>query len=315
MGIGTSNAVAIGIVPEVTFGVTPATPAFEQIRFTGESLNLDLENVTSEEIRADRNRADSVRVRTGVSGDLSFELSIASMNTLIQAALCGTWSAPTANLSNIKNGLVKRSFTFQKKFNDTDTVLYQNLTGIRIDTLELNLTPGEIVTGSVSVMGKNGAMTPTAITGQTAVAAPTTRVMNATGDVSAILDNGVTSTELYNSMSISIGNNLRSLEAIGNLGPVDINYGVMDVTGNIEFYFKNATVYTRFVNNTAFSMSVKLQDETGDYYNIKLPRMKLETAEITAGGLDQDLTVSCSWRAMYDPTSQCQIEIEKFDAP
>ena len=314
MSIGTSNAVQVGIVPETTFGTTPANPTFELLRITSESINADFENVVSEEIRSDRNRSDTVRVRTGVTGDIGFELSIASMNTLIQAALCGTWSAPVANLSSLKNGVVKRSFTIQKKFNDTDTVLYQNFVGVRFDTLELNLTPGEIVTGTIGVMGKTGNMTGVAIAGQTYATAPTTRVLNATGDVSAILDSGATSSELYNSVSISIANNLRSLEAIGNLGPVDINYGVMDVTGNIEFYFKNATVYNRFVNNSAFSMAIKIQDESGDYYNIKLPRIKLETAEITAGGLDQDLTVSCTYRAMYDPTSQCQIEIEKFDA-
>lgn len=315
MGIATSNQVVLGIVPETNFGVTPATPAFELIRLTGETVNATFENTASEEIRSDRNRADTVRTRTGVEGDVQFELSIASFNTIIQAILCGTWSAPAGNISTIKNGVTKRSFTLQKKFNDTDTVLYQNFTGCRFDQLQLSLTPGEIVTGSASVMGKIGSMTPTAITGQTNVAAPTTRPMNAVGDVSAITDNGVTSTELYNSFSMTVANNLRVLEAIGNLGPVDINYGIMDITGDISIYFKNATVYNRFVSDTAFSMSFKIQDETGDYYLIKLPRMKLETATITAGGLDQDMTVEATWRAMYDSVSQCQIEIQKFDAP
>lgn len=315
MGIATSNAVSIGIVPEATFGVTPGTPAFEQIRLTGETINASFENTVSEEIRSDRNRADTVRTRTGVEGDIQFELSVASFNTIIQAILCGTWSAPSANLSTLKNGTVKRSYTIQKKFNDTDTVLYNNFTGCRFDQLQLSLTPGEIVTGSASVMGKIGALTPTAITGQTIVAAPTTRPMNAVGDVSAITENGSASTELFNSFSLTVANNLRVLEAIGNLGPVDINYGVMDVTGDISIYFKNATVYNRFVSDTAFSLSFKIQDETGDYYLIKLPRIKLETAEITAGGLDQDMTVEATWRAMYDSTSACQIEIQKFDAP
>lgn len=315
MSIGTSNATEVLITPEVTFGVIPATPVFEKIRLTGESISDQFETIVSNEIRNDRNRADTVRVSQKVEGGMDFELSVASFNTVIQAVMAGTFSAPVANLSSIKNGVVKRSYTIQKKVADLTPVFYENFTGCRFGSLDISLKSGEFVTASTSVMGKASTIGSAIITGQTTAAEITTTPFNAIGNIQAILDNGATSTELYRSMTINMNNNLRMLMAIGNLGPVEINYGVFDVTGNIEFYFQNSTVYNRLINNTSFSMAIRIQDSTGDYYNFKFPKMRLETGEITAGGLDQDMIVTCTYRAIYDPVALCTVEIEKFDAP
>lgn len=315
MEIGTSNRTAIRITPEINYGVTPNTPVFEPIRMTGESISVEFDNIVSNEIRNDRNRSDTVRVDQRVAGSIEFELSLGSFNTILEAVLGGTWSAPVANESTLKNGVINRSFTIQKYVADTTPDFYQNFVGCRFSTFDLNLSPGEFVTGSIGVMGKNGETSSTPITGQTLSAESTSEVLNSVGNITAITDNGVTSTEVYRSMSISINGNLRPLQALSNLGPVDINLGTMDITGNIELYFKDVTMYNRLVNNDSFAMSIQLEDSTGDYLTIKLPRMKLESGEITAGGLDQDLVVNATYRALYDSVSQCAIEIVKFDAP
>ena len=313
MSIGTSNQTAVYYTPEVTFGVTPATPLFTKVRITGETLKRDFKNIVSDEIRADRNRAESIRVGEGVAGDLNFELSIGSFNDVIQAVLGSTWSAPVTSLSSIKNGLVQRSFSLQKRVLDTTATFYENFVGCRFDALSLKFAPNEFLTGTIGVVGKTSSISAVIITGQTTAADVTTIPLNCAADITAITDSGVTSTEIYKSLTIDIKNNMRMLDAIGSTGPREINAGSFDVTGNLEIYFQNSTVYTRIINDTAFAMSITVTDDNGDYYKFTLPRIKLETAEITAGGLDQDMVVNCTYRAVYDTVTLATIAIEKLD--
>lgn len=312
MDIATSNAVELRISPEASFGQPAATPSFKKLRITGETLSLNSESAVSEEITTDRNRVNSVRVNKNVEGDISFELSCRSFDYLIQAALCGWWSNPVANLSTLKNGTKQVSFLMQKRHTDTNPPLYHNFYGVRVDTFNVTFTPAEIITCTASVLGKYDVLTSTPTTSND-LPADNTEPMNAAINVTTILDNGLQSTDVFNDFSISIANNLRMLLAIGSLGPIDINYGVMDITGSLSYYFKNATMYSRMINDTPFSVSIKVQDASGLYYIITLPRLKLESAEITAGGLDQDLAVDCQYRAMYDPVTQCQIKIDRYD--
>jgi len=89
---GTSNRVALRQIPEVTWGTTPTTPTLDAVRFTAESLNYNANFVTSEEIRADRMTPDTVQVSSQGGGDISGELSYATYDDFIQAALYGTWT-------------------------------------------------------------------------------------------------------------------------------------------------------------------------------------------------------------------------------
>ena len=60
--MGSANRVRLSSIAEVTKGVTPATPALQTERWLSESLAYNIENVQSEQIRADRTRATSFRL-------------------------------------------------------------------------------------------------------------------------------------------------------------------------------------------------------------------------------------------------------------
>lgn len=313
MDIAVSNAVELYISPEVSFGQPAASPTFKKMRITGETLSLAADSAISEEIRSDRNRADSVRVNQNVEGDISFELSARSFEYLIQAAVCGVWSDPVSDISVLKNGTAKNSFLMQRRYTDLSPTLYHNFYGVRVDSLQLDLAPAEIINGSASVLGKYSLVATSPTVPSSDLPPDVTTPMNTALNVQTILDDGIVSTDVFNDISITIANNLRMLLAIGTLGPIDISYGVLDITGSVAYYFKNATMYNRLVADTAFSLSIKLQDVDGLYYIVTLPRIKLETAEVSAQGIDQDMVADCTWRAMYDPVTQCQIKIEKYD--
>ena len=94
--LATANRTALYRVRESVWGVTPANPNLIETRYTGESLDANISFEKSKEIRADRQLTDTVLVDSSPSGAFNFELSYATFEDLIEAALMGTWSAPLA---------------------------------------------------------------------------------------------------------------------------------------------------------------------------------------------------------------------------
>jgi hypothetical protein len=315
--LGTSNRTALRYVPEVTFGTTPATPALTDIRYTGESLNYAVKTVQSTEIRSDRNIADLVRVGADVSGDIQFELSFLSFEVFLEAVMASSFSAPVANASTMKNGTVLKSFTIQKHYQDLAVPVYQNFIGVRAGALNLDFKTGAILTGSLTLMGLSCSVSTTQIVGATTPANPgvAEEIMNAVTDVIEIKENGAATTMVINSLSVNINNNLRAQDAIGSFGHIGVALGKMDVTGNIEAYFTDLTAYNRFVNGTAFALSFKVQDATTDSYTFIFPKVKFETATVVSGGLDQDIMMKGTWRALYDTATSCTVQIDKYNTP
>jgi len=88
-----SNQTALRYVKEVTFGVTPTSPTLQELRYTGESINFNITNTTSNEIRSDRMTSDLVQTSADASGDIQIELSATSYDDFIMAALAASaWS-------------------------------------------------------------------------------------------------------------------------------------------------------------------------------------------------------------------------------
>jgi hypothetical protein len=98
MSKATSNRTAISIIKEVTPGTTPATPAFQALRFTGESLKSNLTTTVSEEIRSDRSTANLIPTDQSNAGDIMGEMSGLTYDKLLEGALFAdvTWTTPTA---------------------------------------------------------------------------------------------------------------------------------------------------------------------------------------------------------------------------
>lgn len=99
-----ANNTTLAYKKETSFGVLPATPIFQQLRFTGESLVHAKDTVMSEEIRSDRQRIDLAKVGSQAEGSLNFELSYAEYQELLTGALGASWTvlnrAVTADINH-----------------------------------------------------------------------------------------------------------------------------------------------------------------------------------------------------------------------
>jgi len=306
MGFASSNRTAIRRVSEVTLGTTPATPDLTEVRYTGEGINYNIETVQSKEIRSDRMIADLIQTQSDAAGNIDFELSAVAFDDFMEAAMAKAWATDV-----LKNGTDLLSFTIQKHIQDATTPAFINFTGACIDTMGLNFAVGSPLTGSFGIKALAAAVTETQITGATLFDAPTNDVLNAVSNVVEIKEDGVISTSKFKSITIDLSNNIRAQDAIGSLVHIGMVLGQVNITGNISIYFEDKAMLDRFINNTSFSISFKVQDTAGNTYTFFIPSAKFQSGTVVSGGLDTDIMYDGTWTALYDSSEDTMMTITR----
>lgn len=219
-------------------------------------------------------------------------------------------------LNYVRNGTTKRSFTIQKAFTDLATPELWNFTGARISTWNLELATGSILNTTFGVMAKDAQMTESQFAGATVGSASTTSVLNAVDNIASIVFDGDPggSTFYFNSLSINLDNQLRGQEAVGTLGYIGVEAGRLAITGSIELYFENSSLFDKFRAATTFSLSFLAQDVAGNTYIVTIPRAKYTQMEIVAGGSDQDIFASAEFEAIINTAGTHQYQISRLAA-
>lgn len=82
-----SNRTELTYIKETTWGTTPGSPSMTELRMTSETLSKNISNVTSAEIRSDRQVTDLVQASKSAGGDVNFELSYGTYDDFLQSAL------------------------------------------------------------------------------------------------------------------------------------------------------------------------------------------------------------------------------------
>lgn len=297
-----SSENTLAMIAEVTPGTTPATPAFNLLRITGETLTANYETLISNEIRPDATVSDIRRTGVSVAGDVNFELhSDPDFDVMLGAALRGAWATNT-----LKGGVLRPSYTFERKIVGSGGNAYMQFAGSRIGGMSLNLTPDEIITGSFRVMGTAHGADDAIITGATYAAAATNPVM-AGIDVTSLVVSGITGVD-YQSMTLDIENNLRVQRKLGSASARGVGYGRRAITGSIVCYFEDLAAYEDFLANEAPSIVATVSDGTKSY-TITLPKVRLLGGEVPTPGNDQDVMLTLNYQAMFDGTLNTDIQI------
>lgn len=205
-----------------------------------------------------------------------------------------------ARLRNSKDafGILQKSFSLQKLFSDATPAIYQNFAGMIVGGVSLSFENGAILTGSFDFTGRAADISNSQIAGATTIAPTTTDVMNSVSNLQNIEFDNVPTTATIMSMSLEVNNSLREQKAIGSLPSVGIGAGRLEVTGSISLYFENLVEYQKFLDNQSFRVSFRLQDASGKGYVITLPKVKYEDSAMNVGGLDEDIMLEGSYRAL-----------------
>lgn len=392
--MGDSNQTALYFGEEVTWG-TLATCTFQELRFTGESFAYNISNITSGEIRSDRQVTALIQTDADVTGGFNFELSYDSFNAMLEGALWSDWSTnlsistsgigivddgtltagtgATADVANfslatvgqwielrgssnatnngyyqitakassesmtvspvpdgtvasgsdtitisgsyLRNGTTEHSYSVIRYHGGLASGQYFTFLGQVVNSFNLAAQSGAILTGSFDFIGKNATLTQSSSDVASADAAGTNDVLNAVSNVAEVREGGTdVSTCLVNGLDFTIANNVRGLKAIGNLGNCDIGVGKCDVTGTLTAYFKDDSLYDKYLAGTASSLSYKVEDSSGNAYIVDMPQIEFESDGINAGGQDQDVMETLGFRAIKDPAYDYTIQFSKFAA-
>lgn len=95
--LASTSRVAVSIIKELSFGVTPISGTSVSLRNTGETLNYTVSKTSSNEINAYRATTSMIPTSAEAAGAVNFELSFSEYDSLLAATLQGTWTPVTAS--------------------------------------------------------------------------------------------------------------------------------------------------------------------------------------------------------------------------
>ena len=228
-------------------------------------------------------------------------------------------STTIAESAMLRMGTTDQSFTIVKEFSDTSPVTYFTFVGMRVSSMSLSLAVGSILTGSFSFMGQTYTASTTAPDGTLGNETPalTTSVMNSVGSIANIWFDGADAFgagTFFSNLTLDVDGALRMQNAIGYLGSVGIGQGRFNVSGNISIYFKDLSVYNKYINDNSFKLAFSVQDTAGNAYIFSMGNVKLESATVTAGGSDQDVVIGATYRGSMDANTLTMLQIDRFAA-
>lgn len=312
MAYANSSETGLAFVEEVDWGVTPATPAFQQLRMTGESLVYDIQNTESDEITPTADVTDVVQVGASASGDVQFELTFGAADTdvLLAHALRGSWAT-----DELAAGIARKSMTLEKRFETGATDAFSRFRGMRVNTFGLVIEQQAITAATVAFIGSGESTGSAIITGAT-YAAPNAAKPMAAPDVANISVGGVSGSVFYSRLDFQLSNNCRIQSAVGARDAVGIAYGQRGIEGNLAAYFDTTTValYDRFVSGAESSLSFDVSDPAGNTYTFLFPRVRFTAGRRVAGGNNQDVVAEMGWRALLDPVTGTAMKITRAAA-
>lgn len=300
----------LALVPEAAWGVTPATPAFTNVRFTSENLQPAKETVRSQEIRPDRNVTDEIMVGRSVSGNMDFELSYGTFDDLLESLFHSQWGG-TDDAILINDANIGQAFTAERtlKLNDGSSH-YSRFTGLVVNSMNLSVSSGALVTGSFDVMGKFGGAGTAPIAGATYADATQTRVINAATHFAGLSVTGAGlggDTPLIQSIDLNITNNMRAQRAVGSIDNVGMGAGQFEVTGSITAYFRPGLL-SAFLAHDDLGLEFTLGTEANSRYKISIPTLVLTGSPGgNADGNDSDVMSTVQFTGVLDRTTAVPI--------
>jgi len=281
----------LSILPEVTFGTTPAGN-FTELPFTTHSLNLTKERVTGNDIQSDRMpRVDRHGNRTA-GGDIVVDLRNSNYDSLLESLMFNGWSTDT-----LKVGTTLKSLSIEDYLSDIDQA--RLFTGMTVSQASFSMQPNQMVTTTFSMIGKDMAISATE---KAVTAATVNQPFDAySGDFRlGDHDGALSALTAVTSIEFTINNNLNPTFVIGESTTPQLEFGRCEVEGTITAYIEDATLINRFLNETETAFDVSVNDPSGlNAYTFFFPKVKINSADTPVEN-PQSRLVTLSFVALYD---------------
>lgn len=305
MSFSSSSETQLAVIPEVDWGVTPATPAFQRIRSTGEGLSSGLESETSSEFSPIPDATDLIITGATADGDVNFELSFGDdFDIILSHSLRASWT----EWGQLVGAAEQKSMTIEKRFatpSDDTPFKYFRYPGCRVNSLSIDVVESAKFEGTMEVMARSEETIDTAIiAGATYLEPNSNPVMSAPQIRNVKL--GVIGSDCYvfKDISFNVDNGARSQTGFSTCftGPFPdleakgIAYGRREITGSLTAYFSDETLYNAFKSNVYTWMMFDLSDGT-NAYRVFIPRLKFSDGSTNASDNNSDIESALEWTA------------------
>ncbi|QDP20663.1 phage tail tube protein [Bradyrhizobium cosmicum] len=262
---------------------------------------------------------------TAANNDFCRIASVAAKKVTFDRVPAG-WAADTGTGKTIRvftgdfltNASTKRSNTIERQYLDHSPVTYEYLRGMTLNTLAIEAKQQDIATYTKNYIGRDAYLpSPMArVSGATDVAAPSYGVLNTSTNVGRLGFDGsvITGPNFVMQATININNNLRAQKAIGSIGAVGIGNGEFNVSGSLQTYFGDPSIYQKIVNNTLTSYDQRVGRSDGNRETIvmDLPAIKMSGGSPSVSGKNQDVMIDAPFTAIRHATLGYTMSVGRF---
>ena len=252
-----------------------------------------------------------IKIDTGGGVNDNAVVKVVSATSTVLTFTGSTLIASTisANITGrrLRNGVTETSFYIETDFSDISAVKY--FTGMEASQLSMNSAADEIVTGTFSMIGKAGAIA-SATVASAVVSAGANTPMTGTSNVLDLREGNAPLSTAVQSVGMTVQNNLRALRKIGSKPAFGIGTGGVDVTGTLNAYFEDVTLYQKFINHGESSLSFKFKDIGGNFIVVTIPSVYYTAGNPQITGQDADVFVPLEWTARKDPAHGYTVQLD-----
>ena len=215
----------------------------------------------------------------------------------------------------LKAGTQRRSFSVLRHFTDIaasgDGKPYHLFNGVEFNTLALAINPTAIVTATFGAMGRQGvAPSNTAPAGSTFTAPGSAAPLDSfTGE----LKEGGSVLGIVTEFTANLDNGMEARNVVGSKFTLRPSIGRSNLTGSATVYFEDASILSKFIDETETSFSIELPDGAGNSYIFEFPRIKFTSGQPDVSG-QGSITLSMPFQGLFDSIKESNIVIRKIPA-
>ncbi len=294
MAFSQGSRAGLSLVTEVTYGVTPASPALIQLPYKSHSLNLAKERVTSGDILPDRMVRHDRHGNRSVAGDITVDLRKGDYDALIESAMMSTFSSNVIGV-----GTTLKSFSIEDAA--ADIAQFRLFSGCAVSTMSVSVKPNQMVEATFGMVGKNMTQSATSLD-PVKTAESGNLPFDAYSGNFRIADTGgsAVSMPIVTSFDFTITNSLAPTYVIGSATTPQLEYGMAQVEGSITAYYEDAAMVNRFLLETETLTDIIVNDPTGlSTYTWRFPRVKFNASDVPVEGPTSRI-ITIPFVALYD---------------
>lgn len=291
MANASNSKTKLGLIKEVVFGTTPATPSLATQKYTSANLNISTEKLLddSKAGASARQYNGAARGNIGVAGSISGPLAYGAYDTLLESAMFGTW------VSNVlKIGDTRTSLTIEEAQEDIGS--YRIFRGMVGNSFSVETSTDGLANISFEMLGMSQELAAASLDADGYTDATYTSPFTHCGGE---ITEGGTPIAYVSSISLSVNQNMSAEYYWGSCVTGDLVPGRVEVTGTIEVGFVSQALMTKFVNGTASDLVFTLVDAAGNRLTFDLPNIQYDGADSAIDSGTGSRMVSLPFSAYY----------------